>query len=74
MSAKDGWSARCPQVTFTVRGRWWRIFAGVTFRPDKPRWMAFRRNGYRLVRLRLWRIGLHDARVIGVQTRREPSA
>lgn len=66
---KDAWGARCPQVTFTLGGRWWRIFAGVTFRPDKPRWMDSRFHGYRLWRLRLWKIGPHDARVVGIQTR-----
>jgi hypothetical protein len=56
------WDARCPQLRFTVAGRWWRIFAGVTFKTKRVRWQRF--DGYRLLVVRLW-----GWRVVGIQTR-----
>ena len=54
---------KCPQITFTLFGRWWRIFAGVTFKWKRFRNQRFYR--YRLIVVRLW-----GERVVGIQTRR----
>ncbi len=60
------WDLKCPQVTFTVAGRWCRIFAGVTFKTKRLRWEKF--YGYRLLAVRL-----HGERIVGIQTKRADS-
>jgi hypothetical protein len=58
------WEMRCPEVTFTIAGRWWRFFAGVTFKTKRLR--HYHGYGIRHIVIRLW-----GARVIGISTRPE---
>lgn len=58
------WDARCPQFTFTLWGRWWRFFAGVT--GWSTRFRFYRGYGFALVAVRLY-----GDRLVGISTRRE---
>jgi hypothetical protein len=54
---------------FVLRGRWYRMFAGLTFKPKVARYSRF--HGHRLWALRLWPVAPGWWRIIGFQTRQD---